>query len=306
MPVHQLNMRIVPVLFLLLLALPAWSQQAAPGKFYVRPDTALQGPAPTDTSRNAVNAFIRDFFDSYPTDFEYFAIPLRARDARAVPDRDHRIRPVREAWPLLALAVLMVLTAIMARFFRKELRDLFEGFISNRLINQMVREPNLLNTPVSWLLLVLAALSVGGLLYFIIPPHLLPFSYTGPELYLTLAGLSALVYIIRICLLKITGFIFGIREFVNSYLYILYTTTGFISFLVIVFLVFKLLGPPALADMAIPAMQALFLFFFVYQYTRGVWYLVTTFQFPKIYLILYLCAFEICPLLILGMGLFNS
>lgn len=298
-------MRLALIIFLFCLPLAARPQAHRP-QLQVNPDTLLQGPSPTDTARNAVNQFLKAFYSDYPTDFDQFTIPDGRRENRLVPDLDFRTRPVRDGWQLLVLGVLTVIAAVMVRFFRKDLRDLLEGFISNRLINQTIREPGLLNTPVTLLLLILGSLSIGALLYFIIPQELLPFSSTGPERYLLLSGLTLLVYLLRVLLLKMTGFIFGLRDFVNSYLYVLYTATGTVSLLILLFLLTRLLGPPALAALMIPAMQATFLFFFVYQYTRGIWYLVNTFQFPKIYLILYLCAFEICPLLILGMGLFNS
>lgn len=298
-------MRLALIIFLFCLPQAARPQAHRP-QLQVNPDTVLHGPSPTDTARNAVNQFLKAFYSNYPTDFNQFTIPDGRRENRLVPDLDFRPRPVRDAWQLLVLGVLTVIAAVMVRFFRKDLRDLLEGFISNRLINQTVREPGLLNGPMTLLLLFLGSLSIGALLYFIIPQELLPFSYTGPARYLLLSGLTLLVYLLRVLLLKMTGFIFGLREFVNSYLYVLYTATGTVSLLILLFLLTRLLGPPPLAALMIPAMQATFLFFFVYQYTRGIWYLVNTFQFPKIYLILYLCAFEICPLLILGMGLFNS
>src|SRR3546814_11429296 len=78
------------------------------------------------------------------------------------------------------------------------------------------------------------------------------------------------VYLLRVFLLKMAGFVFGLREFVNSYLYVLYTATGMTSFLILIFLLTRLLGPPFLADLMVPALQATFLFFFVYQYTSGI------------------------------------
>lgn len=299
-------MKRIALIFLLLCFLqPAWPQ-TRPQHSYVKPDTLLQGPAPTDTSKNAANSFLQEFYQDYYTNFDQLRIPGSLPEERVVPDLDFRRREVRPAWQLLVLGILVMMAAILARFFRRDLRDLFEGFISNRLINQTIREPGMLNTPAAFMLLLFGGLSIGALLYFIIPPEILLFPYRGPELYFLLSGLTVLVYLARIFLLRTAGFIFGLKEFVNSYLYILYTATGTISFLILFFVLTRLLAPPALAELAIPGMQLIFLLFFVYQYTRGIWYLVNTFQFPKIYLILYLCAFEICPLLILGMGLFNS
>src|SRR5690606_32542535 len=142
----------------------------------------------------------------------------------------------------------------------------------------------LLNTPMTLLLLLLGSFSIGALLYIIIPPQMIPFDKNGPQRYLLLSGLTLTIYLLRIFLLKMTGFVFSLREFVNSYLYILYTATGMASLLILIFLLTRLLAPPPLADMMVPALQATFLLFFVYQYARGIWYLVSTFQFPKIYL----------------------
>lgn len=298
-------MRLVLIQLLLFVSQTVWSQ-AGPQQLFVFPDTALQGPAPTDTTRNAVNGFLRDFYRDYPTDFEYFHIPSDPLSGHAAPGLDFRHRKVRPGWQLLMLASLWILAALLVRFFRKDLRDLFEGFVTNRLINQTIREPGMLNSPAALLLLLLGGLSFGALLYFIVPSEQAPVPYKGPELYGFFAGLTILYFLTRVFLLRLTGFIFGLKEFVNSYLYILYTATGTASFLIPILVLARLLGPPALAGLSIPAMQIVFLLFFVYQYSRGIWYLVSTFQFPKIYLILYLCGFEICPLLILGMGLFNS
>ncbi|HEY9561849.1 MAG TPA: DUF4271 domain-containing protein [Anseongella sp.] len=300
---------VTPIVFLFaaMVCMPqtAWSQARSQAQT-MESDQVIKGPSPADTSRNAMNEFLNEFYSNYPTDFDSFIIPDSRREDRVVPDLDFRIRPVREAWLLLVLSLLVVTAAFMARFFRKDLKDLLEGFFSNRLINQTIREPGLLNTPVTLLLLFLGSFSIGALLYIIIPSELLPPEFNSPQRYLLLSGMTLSVYLLRVFLLKMAGFVFGLREFVNSYLYVLYTATGMTSFLILIFLLTRLLGPPFLADLMVPALQATFLFFFVYQYTRGIWYLINTFQFPKFYLILYLCAFEICPLLILGMGLFNS
>src|SRR3546814_15029558 len=104
----------------------------------------------------------------------------------------------------------------MARFFRKDLKDLLEGFFSNWLIIQTIREPGLLNTPVTLLLLFLGSFSIGALLYIIIPSELLPPEFNSPQRYLLLSGMTLSVYLLRVFLLKMAGFVFGLREFVNS------------------------------------------------------------------------------------------
>lgn len=292
------------LIFLFLFASLGAHAQIGPEQLFVRADTVLQGPAPTDTARNETNSFLEEFYRNYATDFAYFRIPDSGSETASLPDFRHRT--VRPAWHLLLLATLGILAAVIVRFFRKDLRDLFEGFFTNRLINQTIREPGMLISPMAILLLILGSLALGALLYFIVPPERLPVAYHGPERFFFFVGLTVAYFLGRVAILKLTAFIFGLKEYVNSYLYILITTTGTLSFVVLVLLLMRLLAPPSLIALSVQAMQIVLLFFFVYQYTRGIWYLVSTFEFPKIYLILYLCGFEICPLLILGMGLFKS
>src|SRR3546814_16771751 len=105
-------------------------------------DQVIKGPSPADTSRNAMNEFLNEFYSNYPTDFDSFIIPDSRREDRVVPDLDFRIRPVRAAWLLLVLSLLFVTAAFMARFFRKDLIDLLEGFLRTRLINQTIQIGN--------------------------------------------------------------------------------------------------------------------------------------------------------------------
>src|SRR5690606_40181743 len=84
-------MRLVLIQLLLFVSQTVWSQ-AGPQQLFVLPDTALQGPAPTDTTRNAVNGFLRDFYRDYPTDFEYFHIPSYPLSCHSSPGLDFRHR----------------------------------------------------------------------------------------------------------------------------------------------------------------------------------------------------------------------
>src|SRR5690606_33776885 len=85
------SMRLVLIHLLLLVSQTVWSQ-TGPQQLFVLPDTVLQGPAPTDTTRNAVNGFLRDFYRDYPTDFDYFRIPSDPLSSYAAPGLDFRHR----------------------------------------------------------------------------------------------------------------------------------------------------------------------------------------------------------------------
>src|SRR3546814_11754658 len=107
----------------------AWSQARSQAQT-MESDQVIKGPSPADTSRNAMNEFLNEFYSNYPTDFDSFIIPDSRREDLVVPDLDFRHRPVRDAWLLLVLSLLVVTAALMARFFSKDLTDLLDGFFS--------------------------------------------------------------------------------------------------------------------------------------------------------------------------------
>src|SRR3546814_10192558 len=99
---------VTPIVFLFaaMVCMPqtAWSQARSQAQT-MESDQVIKGPSPADTSRNAMNEFLNEFYSNYPTDFDSFIIPDSRREDRVVPDLDFRIRPVREAWLLLVLSL---------------------------------------------------------------------------------------------------------------------------------------------------------------------------------------------------------
>jgi len=103
----------------------------------------------------------------------------------------------------------------------------------------------------------------------------------------------------KFLVLKFLGFVFDINKLVSEYISALSLTYFNITFVFLpVALCFSLI-----ADKFIPFLLAVTLLFvviiFIWQYLRSSVSIISNFRFHKFYLFIYLCALEICPILIL-------
>lgn len=267
---------------------------------FVRTDTVLKGPSPLDTSKNTENKFLSDFYDTHfptnlkaVTDWKTWGVHNRETDL------DYRIRQVRDSWPLTVMIITLFFAAIILRYYRKDVILLFRNLVNLRPKTQNLRDQQILHIPAFLILLILFGLVSGLTAYLGLQGENLSIPYRGAELLLLLSGLSVLLYLLKVALLKAAAFIFRIQEIVQSCLDIFHMMILGFSCFTLPVLILYVLGPPQLSTPMLYLLITVSVFFLAYLYGRTIFHTLSSFQFPKIYLITYLCAFEICPILIL-------
>src|SRR6202000_692870 len=104
---------------------------------------------------------------------------------------------------------------------------------------------------------------------------------------------------LKFLMLKFIGFIFDIHQIVNQYIAILNLTYFNIAFVLLSLTIcLSLLTRPLIPYLLIFTL-ALVVIIFAWQYVRNSVNIISNFRFHKFYLFIYLCALEICPILIL-------
>ena len=99
--------------------------------------------------------------------------------------------------------------------------------------------------------------------------------------------------------LQFIGFVFDVNKVVGEYISILYLTYFNIAFVFLpLTLCFCLLSAQFAPYILIVAF-ILVVVIFIWQYLRSSVNIISNFRFHKFYLFIYLCALEICPILIL-------
>ena len=121
----------------------------------------------------------------------------------------------------------------------------------------------------------------------------------GLDLYYLIISVLTIIYSSKYLLMKLIGYIFSVQRLISGYLAIISVSNLVFAILTIPLLIFFNYVNADYKIYVISIMLISFTFNTVYKYLRTGAFLKNNFQFPIFYLFLYLCAFEIMPLLII-------
>jgi len=208
-------------------------------------------------------------------------------------------RKARDQWVIAAIIGLLIYIALLNLFLNKDIKRVIQSFYDKHALSQVDKEGGLINSWAFIGLFLLFSLAFGLVLYQLTVYYNVDYSISGFQLFISLSFVISLLFTLKFLVLKLIGFVFDMNKLVSQYIAILNLTYFNIAFvLVSVAVCFSLL-----ASQFIP----LLLFFtvlliaviFAWQYLRNSVNIISNFRFHKFYLFLYLCALEICPILIL-------
>jgi len=213
--------------------------------------------------------------------------------------REGRSRQTRDQWIIIIIIGLLLYTAILNRIMSKDFESVWQSFYSKRMMSQVSREDGMINSWTFLALFLLFGLTFGLFLYQLAAYYHKFYSISGFQLFISLSFVILVLFAVKFLILKFIGFVFNINKLVSEYLSVLYLTYFNIAFVFLpVAVCFGLL-----TDQLIPYILAialvLIVVIFVWQYLRSSVNIISNILFHKFYLFVYLCALEICPILIL-------
>ena len=185
-------------------------------------------------------------------------------------------------------------------FYARYFSRLFSAFANSNMANQVVRDENLLIQRASILLNIVFYMVAALFLYFLSSAwhwELEGLDY-GFSRFLFFAILVAAIYSLKLIILKACGYIFSLDREMAAYIFNIFLVNSILGMALL-----PLVGLLAFASW-IPAawisVTALVVIAatFVYRLFRGVLIAMGSPSFSPVYLILYLCALEIAPLLV--------
>ncbi|EHQ28074.1 DUF4271 domain-containing protein [Mucilaginibacter paludis] len=241
------------------------------------------------------NQFIDTLLKQYAFDPFLFKNPVTAKTHLQM----GKERPLRARWVIAVILVLLIYTAVLNRLIGKDIVYVFQAFYAQRSLAKLSREDSLLN---SWAFICLFALfgfTMGLYVYQVILYHRMSYSINGFQLFITCSIDVLGIFILKIILLRFIGFIFDIGRLIREYVYVLYLTCFNMAFVFLPVVICLSLFPSKLTPYLLTVSVVLIFIVFAIQYLRSSLSIISNFTFPKIYLFIYLCALEICPVLIL-------
>ena len=201
-------------------------------------------------------------------------------------------------WFLLAAVILLIFFGVIKILFKKEVDLIFRAFFDTRTLGQVNKEENVF---VSWQFLFLYlnfVFSVG--LFACLIFYKTSASVTAAEfpIFLLVSMFAFAFFGLKILVLRLLGFVFKVQKLVRDYTNIIYLT--YFNFLFVLLPVTFCLALINLQDQyyLFWALVILFSGIVTFQYLRITFKILLNYRLSKFYLIIYLCALEICPILI--------
>lgn len=189
--------------------------------------------------------------------------------------------------------------ACIKLFFGKYLDNLITLFFRATMRQQQIRE-QLLQTPLPSLLLnILFVISAG--LYLALLARYYQFDLFGGFWATVLYGIAfvSAVYIGKYLVLEIAGWIFNIRSATGTYIFIVFLVNKMIGIFLLPFIVFMAFPNRVLLPVLVSISYAMLVVMFGYRFLNSFRPIRNEIKVNRFHFFIYLCAFEIAPLLLI-------
>ncbi len=202
-------------------------------------------------------------------------------------------------WLFYLLLLLLILFALLRRSFSKYFDDLFRLFFRTTLKQRQIKE-QLMQTPLPSILLnIFFVISAGLYASFVLEYfHLNPTPNFWILFLYCCAGLAS-IYLVKFLGLKVMGWLFGMKEAADAYIFVVFIINKMIGILLLPFLILLAfsVGNIYLAGLALSwcLVGGLIIYRFILTYTA----VRNQVKVNLFHFFLYLCAFEIAPLLLI-------
>ena len=181
----------------------------------------------------------------------------------------------------------------------KDVESVWQSFYSKRVLSQVGKEDSIINTWTFIGLFLLFGLTLGLFLYQLAQYKNIYYSINGVRLFVSFSLIILIALAIKFLIVKFLGFVFNINKLVSEYLSVLYLSYFNIGFVFLPVTVCFCLLASELISYILWIALVLAIVIFIWQYLRSSVNIVSNILFHKFYLVVYLCALEICPILIL-------
>jgi hypothetical protein len=200
---------------------------------------------------------------------------------------------------------LLIFFAIIKNTFNRYLNDLSKLFFRTSIKHRQVKD-QLMQAPMPSLLLNILFVLTGALFINLVLQHYkLGTSYNFWQLLLLCALALTAIYLVKFITLKICGWLFRLRHATDAYIFIVFTTNKIIGIVLLPLLILLAFTKGSFNEvvltLSLVVVGALFLYRFFLSYVS----IHKEVKIQLFHFLLYLCAFEIIPLLLINKLLFH-
>ncbi|MEP7280228.1 MAG: DUF4271 domain-containing protein [Bacteroidota bacterium] len=197
------------------------------------------------------------------------------------------------------MAGLLFFFALIKYLFNRYVTNLLGLLFRGSLRQKQIRE-QLLQTPLPSLFLNIFFVIVAGLYIFFLLHYyqVMP----GTPFWLLLAYCIvavAVVYVFKFMILKLTGWIFNMREAADTYIFIVFLINKLLAIFLLPLLIVMAFAPSSWQNVLLTLSYIMVVLFFAYRYIVSFAPVRREVKVSQFHFFMYLCAFEIMPLLLI-------
>ena len=197
------------------------------------------------------------------------------------------------------LTGLLLFFALIKMVFNKYVNNMLGLVFRGSLRQKQIRE-QLLQTPLPSLFLNVFFVGVAGIYIFFLLQHYQTAQNTGFWLLLLYCVAAvALVYLVKFIVLKFTGWIFNMREAADTYIFIVFLVNKLLAIFLLPLLVVMAFSMASWSGVLLTLSYIMVLVFFAYRYIVSFAPVRREVKVSQFHFFMYLCAFEIIPLLLI-------
>ena len=204
----------------------------------------------------------------------------------------------------LLLAILFYF-ALVKLLFGKYMGHLFTLFFRISMRQQQIREQVLQSPLPSLLLNLLFIVSAGLYASFLVRYAHFAKNAGFWMLYMDCALLLTLVYLGKFLILKLSGWMFNITRATDTYIFIIFLANKILGIFLLPFLVILSFSGPLMQEIAVTLSVVMIFSFLAYRFVVAYNPVRKEINVSGFHFFLYLCAFEVAPLLLIYKVLLN-
>jgi hypothetical protein len=204
-----------------------------------------------------------------------------------------------------SLIVLLILFALIRNGFHRYLSDLFSIYFRTTIRQRQVKE-QLIQSPLPSLLLNLYfLLSAGMFATVLLQNYELGHQFNFWLLFFYCVVALTAIYGAKYISLKFFGWIFQISDAIDSYIFIVFTTNKILGLALLPFVIILSFSAGVFNQVALTLSVIVVISFFLYRYFLSYVSVQKQMRISFFHFVLYFCAFEIAPLLLINKLLFT-
>ncbi len=198
---------------------------------------------------------------------------------------------------------MVLLLAFLKYFYNRYFTNLFRVFFNTSLRQSQLTD-QLLQAKLPSLLFNLFFVISGGLYVYMLLSHyqMIP-EENKIVLFLSSVAILGLIYLVKFCTLKFTGWITGLTDVTNTYVFIVFLINKIIGIFLVPFIVILSFADLAIVKVAVLISLMSIGIFLLLRFFRSYGLLQNQLKISRFHFILYIIGIEILPLLLIYRGL---